>query len=211
MATSHISKSPQAFGFGGTRLLPSEANGGNLNTLTENGIYSWGPGGKPANAPWNRGVVLQERISNDSSASESFQIAASSKQNAKELKVRWRYSSDPTWDNWEMVALEEDISSHVTPATGTNLQKAKRIGNFVLLQLVSPKITTANTYQQIATVDSGYRPAASHIYGGTVQCSSTSDFGYGFVQVTSTGAVAILYSKATSYGLQCTITYYIGS
>lgn len=202
MANSTIKRGADSCGFPDPIVLHATED---LDNVKLTGFYRWASTNKPTHYPLNESgkmIVLNR------SADEVDQLYFCANA-VSGMKLRTLFGT--TWSGWYNVAIEEDISSHVTPGTGTTLQKAKRIGNFVLLQLVSAKVTTANTYQQIATIDSGYRPAASHLYGGTVQCSSTNDFGYGFVQATSTGAVSVFYSKATSYGLQCTITYYIGS
>ena len=207
MATGTIERPPSAFGFGGDGILLTSAD--DLDNILASGHYYW-YSTTPSNAPItvshcgldvsHGGPNTMQRVYRGTYGTPAYPFEY----------VRFKYSNN-AWTDWTKVAVEEDILSHITPETGVTFQKAKRIGNLVLLQFISSKITTANTYQTCATIDSGYRPAASHVYGGVVQCASGGDFGYGFCQVNSNGSVACYYSKATSYGLICTMTYYIGS
>lgn len=104
MGRTRMKPQCQAFGIGATIILPSSSNGGDLNALNENGIYCWGQGGVPNNAPFNRGAVIHMRISGD--GSEAVQLAFSSKAtNTKLVQVRWKYSATNMWDVWQSIAV----------------------------------------------------------------------------------------------------------
>lgn len=98
MATGQILIDPKAFGFGQVRLLSSSEN---LNTLDGNGIFSWGPGGQPTNAPFTRGVVLQMRITGVNSDEEVQMAFSSANSNGNKIYFRWRYNATAgVWNPW---------------------------------------------------------------------------------------------------------------
>lgn len=103
-----------------------------------------------------------------------------------------------------------DISSHITAETGVTINRARQIGNLVIICLTTPKVTSANTQINLATIDSGYRPLAGTSYAGNIAWASTGDFGYGVVAANGGGSINMMYSKTTSYGLYCTVVYFIG-
>ena len=97
MASGTINRPPESFGFGICKIIGSDVD---INALDANGIYSWGPSGKPSAAPFTRGVLINMRISS-SNAGEQVQMAfSSSNGNGNKVYFRWRYSANPLWADW---------------------------------------------------------------------------------------------------------------
>lgn len=101
----------------------------------------------------------------------------------------------------------EDISSSVTLVTGATLKNARKYGNRIIIEGVSTKITTANTFQNVGTIASGYQPSASKT--GVVASGATTDFGYGQTTIATNGSIDVIYSKTTTYGLTFFVEYIV--
>ena len=185
----------------------------NLNNYKTPGMYRWAYA--PTNAPtygigsgWTNSQMEVRANSDNSFVTQIVMYNPGSDSRYPNVKRVWTGSA---WGNWyPIVDQGEDISSHITPETGVAINRARRIGNLVIINLTAPKVTSANTQISLATIDSGYRPASGLSYTGTITFASTSDFGYGVIWAAGTGSIAMMYSKTTSYGLYCTIVYYIG-
>lgn len=99
-----------------------------------------------------------------------------------------------------------DISSYITPATGVNISRAYRVGRLVYICGSVPKFTAANTVVRVGTMTK-CKPFTSSAIGNLAQATA-SDFGYGIIQITTTGAMDAIYSKTTSYGVYFSVCYY---
>lgn len=201
MATGTIKRGADSCGFPDPIVLHATED---LNDVKSTGLYRWASTNKPTHYPLNESGKMIV-INRSSDEVDQLYFCASA---ANGMLIRTFYGT--TWSNWYNVAVEEDISSHITPETGVTLNRARRIGNLVIVDLTAPKVTSANTQINLATIDSGYRPGSGLSYSGNIAWASTGDFGYGVVAANGSGIINMMYSKTTSYGLYCTVVYFIG-
>ena len=100
-----------------------------------------------------------------------------------------------------------DISSQFTPETGVNISSVQKFGKIIIITGATAKVTTANSFFNIGTFATGYRPTKT--FSCALANSATADFGYGSGLIGSDGVVKGIYSKATTYGLYFSLIFVV--
>ena len=98
-----------------------------------------------------------------------------------------------------------DISSQFTPETDVNISSVQKFGKIIIITGATAKVTTANSFFNIGTFATGYRPTKT--FTCALTNSATADFGYGSGLIGADGVVKGIYSKVTTYGLYFSLIF----
>lgn len=103
-----------------------------------------------------------------------------------------------------------DISSYITPESGTTIQSAKFMNGYVNIIFLTPKYDSAEL-KTIATVASQFAPryAQGASYIGSLEPATASDLGNGWCDIKQEGIIKAYYDRATQYGIYGNIMYLI--